>query len=142
MVSSSFQWELGAGCWPHLGEAGGLPDRSLGLHGCQTHVCPWQGLLAQRPVQGRLWASGGADGAIEGRMPPPLDRSRILRHRGGENGCLSEIWIYRGSRGGQAGRNRQTHNLPIVCPSCISALSCQKFSPTTRAWAGDSPPPS
>lgn len=44
----------------------------------------------------------------EGRVLILLDRSRIFRHRGRENGCLSEIWIYSATRGG-AGVGRSSH---------------------------------
>lgn len=56
------------------------------------------------------WPSGqhGVDGATKGRALLPLDRSRIFRHRGKENRCLSEIWIYNATRGG-AGVGRSSH---------------------------------
>lgn len=74
-------------------------------------------------------------------MLPTLDRNAILRHRGGENGCLSEIWIYGVSRGGQDGRNSHT---PITSLQCVplAFLPCVvKNSLHNQSLAGDSPPP-
>lgn len=68
----------------------------------------------------------------EGRVLILLDRSRIFRHRGRENGCLSEIWIYSATRGG-AGVGRSSHMF-ITSPHLISGHLCPELSKGNRQF--------
>lgn len=95
LISLGFQGECGAGCFP-VGE---------GL------VSPWQEAwpgVTRLPGSSVPWARGcraprsalGSIVYIEGRVLLSLDSIRICGHRAKENGCLSEIWIYRAGGGG------------------------------------------
>lgn len=115
ILSLGFWGEPRAGCLPGEEETGKEPGNSLRgkagleLPSCLAQVCPWQGLLAQRPapssIVGQLWHRWSK----RGKGSASVIRSRPFRHGAKTNEYLLELWLYRDSRGGhEVVRNSHT----------------------------------